>query len=148
MAKKHRINKKRVYTLSWSSSGPAAYAAALEKKTLVRGSFIAMSVFKPNQLPDIRNAKGRLFYIYHSPDDRICPFRMAEEARDKLKEAKAHVEFQRYSGGHGWRGNVYGNIRAGIEWLEKMSKKKIRDANAGKGKRESTATKDDMKSGD
>jgi len=24
-----------------------------------------------------------------------------------------------YQGGHGWKGNVYGNIRQGIEWLQK-----------------------------
>lgn len=123
---RHKVNRKRVYTLSWSSSGPAAYAAALQEKTAVRGSFIAMSVFKPKQLPNLERAKGRLFYIHHSPDDRVCPFRMAEAARDHLVAAKAKVRFNRYDGGHGWRGDVYGNIREGIDWLESMSKKKKR----------------------
>lgn len=123
---RHKINKKRVYTLSWSSSGPAAYAAALQDKTAVRGSFIAMSVFKPKQLPNLERAEGRLFYIYHSPDDRVCPFRMAEDARNRLEGVKAKVRFKRYDGGHGWRGNVFGNIREGIDWLESMSKKKKR----------------------
>ncbi|MCB9856104.1 MAG: hypothetical protein H6818_10500 [Phycisphaerales bacterium] len=143
--KHHKINDKRVYTLSWSSSGPAAYATALQKKTAVCGSFIAMSVFKPNYLPDLEIAKGRLFYIFHSPDDRVCPFRMAEEARDQLKEAKAVVEFQRYDGGHGWRGDVFGNIRQGIDWLESMSKKKIKqarkEAETGEKKEETSAPK-------
>ncbi|MCA9255536.1 MAG: hypothetical protein KDA33_07850 [Phycisphaerales bacterium] len=125
--KRHRIDEKRVFTLSWSSSGPAAYAAALQEKTDVRGSFIAMSVFKPGLLPDLKIAKGRAFYIYHSPADRVCPFRMAEQARDALKEARASVRFQRYDGGHGWRGDVYTDIRKGIEWLESMSAKKAPD---------------------
>lgn len=122
----HKINDKRVYTLTWSSSGPAAYATALQKETAVCGSFIAMSVFKPKFLPDLEIARGRSFFILHSPDDRVCPFRMAEAARDQLKEAKAVVEFQRYDGGHGWRGDVYANIRKGIDWLESISKKKIK----------------------
>ena len=30
------------------------------------------------------------------------------------------VEFATYEGGHGWKGDVFGNIRTGVEWLEKQ----------------------------
>ena len=43
---------------------------------------------------------------------------MAVSARDELREHGAVVKFTEYSGGHGWRGNVFGNIRKGVEWLE------------------------------
>ncbi|HPF38442.1 MAG TPA: bifunctional diaminohydroxyphosphoribosylaminopyrimidine deaminase/5-amino-6-(5-phosphoribosylamino)uracil reductase RibD [Phycisphaerae bacterium] len=137
-----RIDAERVYTLSWSSSGPAAYATALQEKTGVCGSFIAMSVFRPGALPDLKIAKGRSFCIYHSPADRVCPFRMAEQARDALKEAGASVRFQRYDGGHGWRGDVCADIRKGIEWLESMPRKKSSDkaeARPDAGKKETTS---------
>jgi predicted esterase len=88
-AKKHKLDPRAVFTLSWSSSGPAAYAIALQDKTPVTGSLVAMSVFKPDSLPPLAKAKGRPFYILHSPDDKVCPFRMAEAARDELTKAGA-----------------------------------------------------------
>jgi predicted esterase len=119
VAKKHKVDRKRVFTLSWSSSGPAAYAASLRSPNKITGSFIAMSVFNPKFLPPLKEAKGQPYYLYHSEQDRVCPFRMAEQAKRELTESGAKVYLETYQGGHGWRGNVYGDIAAGIEWLEK-----------------------------
>lgn len=113
-----KIDSKRVFAMAWSSSGPAVYAAMLERKPSLRGAYISMSVFKPDLLPPLARAKKRRFYIEHSPDDRICPFRMAEQARDELKGHGAKVEFHETEGGHGWRGDVYGRIRRALEWLD------------------------------
>ena len=118
--KKLKVDRKRVFTLAWSSSGPAAYALSLTRKSPVTGTFVAMSVFKPDSLPSLSAAKGHAYYILHSPEDFI-PIKMAEEARDTLKKKKAKVEFKTYEGGHGWRGDVYGNIRDGVTWLEKVT---------------------------
>ena len=118
IAKKHKINREHIYTLTWSSSGPAAYSASLEVDE-IKGSFVAMSVFKPDQLPRLSKAKGHRYYIYHSPEDKVCPIRMARDAEKKLSEANAEVEFATYEGGHGWHGNIFGALRAGIAWLEK-----------------------------
>ena len=51
VAKKHTLDRTRVFSLSWSSSGPAAYATSLKDNRSVTGSFIAMSVFNPKYLP-------------------------------------------------------------------------------------------------
>ena len=116
----YKLDTRRIFTLSWSSSGPAAYAVSLQKETPVTGSFVAMSVFKPDTLPPLAAAKGRAYYIYHSPQDRVCPIRMASAGRDALSAAGATVEFVEYGGGHGWSsGNVFGDIRKGVDWLEK-----------------------------
>jgi predicted esterase len=114
---KHKVNPDRVFTLTWSSSGPAAYAISLSG-TKVRGSFVAMSVFKPNRLPKLDAAKGHAYFLYHSPDDRVCPYRMAEQAAKDLEKAGAKVKLLDYNGGHGWRGPLYDNIATGIKWLE------------------------------
>jgi predicted esterase len=114
-----KIDPRQVFTLSWSSSGPAAYALSLQEKKSVTGSFVAMSVFKPEFLPPLKNAKGHAYYIDHSPDDKICPFRMAKQAKDDLAKAGAKVEFSEQEGGHGWSGPVFDRIRKGFEWLEK-----------------------------
>ncbi len=115
---KYTIDPERIFTLSWSSSGPAAYAASLRSKKIA-GSFIAMSVFKPDFLPPLKKAKGHAYYLYHSPDDRVCPYRMAEQAEKDLKENGATVKLATYDGDHGWRGNLYDDIKDGVEWLEK-----------------------------
>jgi predicted esterase len=80
-----------------------------------------MSVFKPENLPNLKAARGRSFYILHSPEDFI-PIEMAEDARDELVKKGAKVEYQTYAGGHGWHGDVFGTIRSGIGWLEKQAK--------------------------
>jgi predicted esterase len=115
---KRQLDPQRIFTLTWSSSGPAAYAASLSSKKIT-GSFIAMSVFKPNLLPSLEKAEGHAYYLYHSPDDRVCPYRMAEQAEKDLTKAGAKVKLESYEGGHGWRGNLYDNIREGVVWLEK-----------------------------
>jgi predicted esterase len=118
MAKKHKIDRTKVFTLSWSSSGPAAYATSLQPGRAVTGSFIAMSVFNPNFLPPLKQAKGHAYYLCHSPGDRVCPYRMAKQASNSLAENGARVRLQTYEGNHGWSGDVYDNINQGIEWLE------------------------------
>ncbi|MHC4641923.1 MAG: alpha/beta hydrolase [Planctomycetota bacterium] len=123
--KHHKINKQNIFTLSWSSSGPAAYAISLQKSTQVKGSFIAMSVFRRNWLPPLDTAQGHIYYLLHSPEDKICPFSHAEQAKVELTKAGAIVQLDTYEGGHGWHGDVYSNIQRGITWLTaKMNQEK------------------------
>lgn len=118
IAKTHPLNKEEIYLLGWSSGGPAAYAVSLAEDLPIAGSFIAMSVFKANQLPELTAAKGRAFFILHSPDDFI-PMKFPEIARKRLQAAGARVTLETYEGGHGWHGDVYGNIRRGLDWLQR-----------------------------
>lgn len=120
--KQKPIDPRHVMTLSWSSGGPAAYAASLDADTPITGSLVAMSVFNPRFLPILTEAKAQSYYILHSPDDKVCPYWMAVSARDKLRQHGATVKFVDYAGGHGWRGDVFGNIRAGRVWLEEQSR--------------------------
>ncbi|HIA27224.1 MAG TPA: hypothetical protein EYN79_03760 [Planctomycetes bacterium] len=117
VARKTKIDPHRVVLFGWSSSGPALYAHALRKRTPVSRYFVAMSVFKPKYLPSIKLAKGKSFFLYHSPDDQVCRFGDAKRAKKDLAAAGARVEILEYEGGHGWRGNVFGNIKKGIKWL-------------------------------
>jgi hypothetical protein len=116
--KRHRVDPARIHLLAWSSSGPAAYSLSLSKKKSVAGFYIAMSVFKPDTLPPLDGAKGNAYFLDHSPDDRVCPFRMAEDARSRLEKAGARAKLVTYEGGHGWHGDFYGRLREGWKWLE------------------------------
>jgi predicted esterase len=119
-----KLDRTSVFTLAWSSSGPAAYAIALREKTPVTGSYVAMSVFVPSRLPPPSGAKGKAFFIDHSPDDRVCLFSFAEKARDVLTKNGAKVEFSTYEGGHGWQGDRFGRLKKGFAWLEENRAKK------------------------
>ena len=115
---KHKIDGQRVFTLSWSSGGPAAYAASLMKETPVKGSLVAMSVFPLAQLKPLTAAKGQRYYLLQSKDDKVTPYFHTRVARTQLANAGAAVEVGDYEGGHGWHGDVWGNIAGGIEWLQ------------------------------
>ena len=119
---KHKVTEKHVFTLSWSSGGPAAYAISLQQKKTVTGSYIAMSVFNKTLSALSAHAKGHAYYIEHSPDDKVCPFWMANWAKRELTQAGAKVNLSTYKGGHGWKGNVYERIRKAIKWLEENTK--------------------------
>jgi predicted esterase len=123
VTKEHRIDAKNVFALGWSSGGPPVYTIALSDKSPLTGAYVAMSVFKPKDYGKLANAKGKPFFIDHSPDDKTCPFRMAEEARDELKKAGAKVEFVTYEGGHGWKGPIWERLKKGREHLEKHAGK-------------------------
>jgi predicted esterase len=119
---RQKIDASRVYTLSWSSGGPAAYAIAIRKNKPVAGSFVAMSVFN-SKAHDLSHAKGQAFFLYQSGEDSVTPLEHAETAKTTLLGAGADVELKTYSGGHGWRGRFYPEIRAGLEWLDKKRDK-------------------------
>jgi len=123
---KTRINPQRIFTLSWSSSGPAAYAISLDPASSVTGSYIAMSVFKIRSTRSLVNARAHTYFIDHSPDDMVCPISMAKRAQTLLSGQGARVKFNEYPGGHGWQGNVYPRLRQGFTWLEKNAQVKDR----------------------
>ncbi len=117
VAKEVEIDREKVFTLSWSSGGPAAYAISLDKKAGVTGSYVAMSVFRPEWLPSLSRAKGKAFFIDHSPDDVVCRFSHAEAAMEELGKKGAEMKLVTCDGGHGWKGDVFGRIRGGVSWL-------------------------------
>jgi RNA polymerase sigma-70 factor (ECF subfamily) len=124
VAREKKIDARYVFVLGWSSGGPPAYAASRAPRSRVTGSFVAMSVFRPERLPRLENSACRAYYLYHSPDDRLIPYSMAKEAADALRSSGSAVQLRPYDGGHGWRGAVYDEIRAGIDWLEHHSQLK------------------------
>ena len=115
---RHRIDDAHLYALAWSSSGPAVHAVMLQENTPLRGAFIAMSVFRTSDLPDLKAASGRSYYLYQSRGDKVCKFSFAETAQKLLETAGARVTLAEYDGGHGWHGDVFGDIRRGMDWLE------------------------------
>lgn len=111
------IDDTHVHALAWSSSGPAVYAALLRDNTALTGAFVAMSVFREKDYGSLSNARGKRIHLLHSPEDRTCPYVMAESAEKALSEAGATVQLVDYDGGHGWHGDVMGNIGNGVRWL-------------------------------
>ena len=117
-----KIDPRRVILLGWSSGGPACYATVLRKDSAVTGAFIAMSVFRPEELPPLADAGGKPIFLLQSPQDAITPIRHAEAAEKGLRAAGAKVLLRRYEGGHGWRGDIWKMIRDGTGWLDQQLK--------------------------
>ncbi len=112
---KQPLDGRRIFLLGWSSGGPPCYAACLDKDSSVRGALVAMSVFNPPG--SLKGAKGRAFYLLHSPEDFIA-MSFPEEAVRLLGKSGAKVTLETYEGGHGWHGDVHGMIARGVRWLE------------------------------
>lgn len=115
--KEHKIDPRRVFVLAWSSGGPPTYALSVDPASPVRGALVAMSVFHKNEVKPIDGAKGRAFYVLHSPQDFIA-LDHAKTAVKELERGGAKTKLVTYEGGHGWHGDVFGNIAAGVKWLE------------------------------
>lgn len=100
--KQKRFKLASVSVFGWSSSGPAVYAAATEKKAPYDGFVILCSVFKKEQLAKLSNAKGRRFYLLQGTEDDLTRLSWAEEAEEALRKNGAEVEHEWYEGGHGF----------------------------------------------
>lgn len=113
-----KIDGRYIFTLGWSSSGHVLYSLSVSDAK-VRGSIIAMSRFLPKRIAKLDQAGGKNYFLYHSPQDKICPFSEAQFAERWLKEHGANVKLVSYDGGHGWVPNTYycDRIKEGIEWL-------------------------------
>ncbi|MCG3127499.1 MAG: hypothetical protein CHACPFDD_02359 [Phycisphaerae bacterium] len=118
IAKEFRLDRRRVFTLSWSSAGPAGYAVSLAPQKSVTGSYIAMSTFVASLLPPIDGARGHAYVIEHASDDPVCSFEFSTRAQKYLSLQGARVKLVTTEGGHGWKGDYADRIRAGILWLE------------------------------
>jgi len=120
VGKKHKLDKRYSFVMGWSSSGHVVYNLSLQEKPLFTGFYVAMAVFHPRELPPLKAAKDRAYFIDHSPDDERCPFKDAETARDALKKAGAKVELVTYKGGHGWFDDPFARMKRGIRFLEEQ----------------------------
>lgn len=112
-----RINKKKVFSLSWSSGGPPVYSLSLQKKTPLRGSLILMSVFVPSKLPSLSRAKGYRYCLMQSPSDERTKFHHAQAAKEALEKKGATVRLVSYEGGHVFPDPRWSRLKAEFEWL-------------------------------
>lgn len=116
------IDPKHIVTLGWSSSGHVVYSASTRCKE-VTGSIPAMSRFLPDTYIQTGKVRGKPFFLYHSPEDKVCPYADVAISEKFLTKHKAIVKTQDYPGGHGWTAGTdhMANLRAAIEWLRTAS---------------------------
>lgn len=127
-----------VFTLGWSSSGHVLYSSSFENPK-IRGSFIAMSRFQPMWFQHSQNAKGKRYYLWHSPDDAVCPYAESEFAALFLGKLGASTVHRSYRGGHGWVPFTFyaDRIREALEWFRASEADASKMAMKIRGKRQS-----------
>lgn len=127
VGKQYKIHPGWVFSLGWSSSGHVVYSSSFENPK-IRGSFVAMSRFVPRLFAHPQNAKGKRYYFWHSPDDRICPYAESEAAARLLTKHGASTILKSYKGGHGWVPfTFYGDrIQEAIEWFRASDADKVK----------------------
>lgn len=104
-AKKKLEGIESVDVFGWSSSGPAVYSAATEKGSPYDGFVILSSVFKPEQIAKLSNAKGKRFYLLQGTEDKVTKLSWAKEAEKALLAEGAKVETNWFEGGHAFAMN-------------------------------------------
>ena len=118
VSREHRIRDGWIFLLGWSSSGHAVYSSSFENPK-IGGAFIAMSRFIPRLFTQLRNAKGKRYYLWHSPQDSVCPYSDAETAAKLLTQSGALTILKSYNGGHGWVPNsqYVDRINEALTWF-------------------------------
>lgn len=119
---KERIDPRFVFTLGWSSSGHVLYSAST-RVPKVRGSVVAMSRFLPARSVETDKVKGKAYFLYHSPEDRVCRFTEAELAVTTLTQHGAEAKLVPHKGGHGWQPftSYADRIKEGVLWLKDVN---------------------------
>lgn len=125
VGRRYPVDARHVFVLGWASGGPPAYALALAEQTPVKGALVAFSIFGPDWLPPLENARHRPFFLLHPTDAPLVPFALAQRAARALRENGGAVELVGYQGGYGWSGDVYAQIRRGVRFLEAASKEEL-----------------------
>ena len=110
----------RVFLHGAAESGPAVYAASLEPGTPFKGFYVLASAFKSTQLPPLKQAKGRRYFLQNSKDNKATPFVMAAAAQKLLQEQGAVVKLDEYAGktAYEFAGGAEKVMGAAIAWLE------------------------------
>jgi predicted esterase len=111
-------NANSVFVLGWGSGAPAALSCTLGGSPSVRGGFIHSSVYNFSALPDPALARGKRLYLLQPTRAAVLPKSQAEAAKQRLTPHAAALQLTYYDGGYGWHGDVYGQLRRGIIFLE------------------------------
>ncbi len=117
VAKQDTIDPARMVLLTWSSSGPVAWAMALQEKALFARYYVAMSIFPRASKDQLRQARGKRFFLDQSPDDQTTRFAHAEAALKAISSAGAATRLVTYAGGHGFVDEPLPRLREGLRWL-------------------------------
>jgi predicted esterase len=114
-----------VVALGWSSSGHALYSSLMKlpelRGVMMNGARCQESWFRPKTA-----IKGKAVFLYHSPEDTVCPFTDAQQAVVFLPKDGAYAKLATYAGGHGWPPGTDhpAALREGLAWILETTAKK------------------------
>lgn len=88
------LDKSRIFLVGEEQAGMPALYSALSPKSPFSGFLVLSAAFRTEQLPPLKNAKGRRVYIQHDKADKTTPLFLATSAETLLKKNGARVQLQ------------------------------------------------------
>ncbi|QQE10645.1 hypothetical protein JD969_14200 [Planctomycetota bacterium] len=100
--KRLNINPDLVFVVAIGDEGISGYNLATQKETVFTGTVVVESDFDA-KLFDLKNAKGRNFYIVHSKVNEYVPYDRAFEVVQALLDVEANVAIEQLKNGLDWQ---------------------------------------------
>ncbi len=116
VATNYPLDNTRVFVMGATDSGLGAYAGILDEKSRVTGGFFYSAAFKSAQLPPLKNAKGKRFYLLHPKENKTYPYLIAETAKTLLTQNGATVKLEELKAAVA--SEIPQNTATALEWLE------------------------------
>jgi hypothetical protein len=129
IGRRHPIDKRFVFTLTWNSSVPAAFAIAMQESTAVAGSYISLIALPTEWPATLAEAKGRPFLLTQTLRDSQSRFPWSKQALQPLIDAGAIVKSPAHDDMHG-HGLDYDRVREGLKWLVGQAKARAEELSA------------------
>lgn len=116
VASAYSVDSAHVFVMGANDSGIAAYSSILDEKSRVKGAYLYSGAFKSAQLPPLKTAKGKKFYLLHEKENKQIPYLVASAAQLLLTQNGATVKLEELKAAIA--AEVPAKTAAALEWLE------------------------------
>ncbi len=112
----YSVDNAKIFVMGANDSGIAAYSSILDEKSRVKGAYLYNGTFKAAQLPSLKTAKGKKFFLFHEKENKQTPYLSASTAQLLLTQNGATVKLEELKAAIA--AEVPDKVAAALEWLE------------------------------
>ena len=112
----YSVDSAKIFVMGANDSGIAAYSSILDEKSRVKGAYLYNGTFKAAQLPSLKTAKGKKFFLFHEKENKQTPYLSASTAQLLLTQNGATVKLEELK--TALAAEFPPKVAAALEWLE------------------------------